>query len=74
MLCILIEISAFVWDVSSNQMIPRNFIVTANAKVVRSCIRQSWSQVNVYGECTPLRIMGSNYDLRVYLKINIHYK
>lgn len=24
MLCILIEISAFVWDVSSNQMISRN--------------------------------------------------
>ena len=74
MLCVLIEISAFVWDVSSNQMIPRNFIVTANAKVVGSCIRQSWSQVNFYRECTPQYIMKSNYDLRVHLKINRHYK
>ena len=55
-------------------MIPRNFIVTANAKIVGSCIRASWSQVNVYRECSPQCIMRSNYDLRVHLKINIHYK
>ena len=55
-----------------NQMISRNSIVIANAKVVGRSIRQSWSQV--YPECTPLCIMRSNYDLRVHLKINIDYK